>query len=43
MKDTHCEDVSDKKQYNIAEVPLKDMFCDDGVKDKPATNKVSEQ
>ena len=43
IKDTHCEDVSDKKQYNIAEVPLKDMFCDDGVKDKPATNKVSEQ
>lgn len=42
LKETHCEDVSDKKQYNIAEVPLKDMFCDDGVKDKPPANKISD-
>lgn len=36
LKDTFCEDPADKKQHNIAEVPLKDMFCTTDVKDKPS-------
>ena len=31
----------DNKQYNIAEVPLKDMFCSANVKDKPRKKGVS--
>ena len=43
MKDTFCEDPADKKQHNIAEVPLKDMFCTTDVKDKPSARGVSKK
>lgn len=36
LKDTFCLDPADHKQHNIAEVPLKDMFCTGDVKDKPS-------
>jgi Leucine-rich repeat (LRR) protein len=41
LKDTFCEDVADNRQHNIAEVPLKDMYCGSGVVDKPSS-KVSD-
>lgn len=31
-------DPADNLEHNIAEVPLKDMFCEDHVTDKAATN-----
>ena len=43
LKDTFCEDPADKKQHNIAEVPLKDMFCTTDVKDKPSASRVSKK
>lgn len=43
LKDTYCEDPADKKQHNIAEVPLKDMFCTTDVKDKPSARGVSKK
>ena len=43
LKDTFCEDPADKKQHNIAEVPLKDMFCTTDVKDKPSARGVSKK
>ena len=43
LKDTFCEDPADEKQHNIAEVPLKDMFCTTDVKDKPSASRVSKK
>ena len=36
LKETFCEDPRDNKQHNIAEVPLKDMYCTSDVRDKPS-------
>ena len=36
LKETICKDVADNKEHNIAEVPLKDMFCNGNEKDKPS-------
>ena len=41
LKDTFCKDITDNKEHNIAEVPLKDMFCSGNVKDKSPKVKVS--
>jgi len=40
LKDTYCTDPADRLEHNIAEVPLKDMFCDDDVTDKPGKVKI---
>ena len=37
LKDTFCLDRADNESHNIAEVPLKDMFCLGDVRDKPST------
>ena len=37
LKDTYCKDPADNKEHNIAEVPLKDMFCPSDVQDKLST------
>ena len=37
LKDTYCKDPADNKEHNIAEVPLKDMFCTSDVQDKLST------
>eukprot|EP00095_Tigriopus_kingsejongensis_P007576 maker-scaffold506_size152672-snap-gene-0.24 protein:Tk07576 transcript:maker-scaffold506_size152672-snap-gene-0.24-mRNA-1 annotation:"leucine-rich repeats and immunoglobulin-like domains protein 2-like" len=39
LQETYCEDPADQKQHNIAEVPLKDMFCLGEVSDKPPSLK----
>ncbi|TRY67538.1 hypothetical protein TCAL_10473 [Tigriopus californicus] len=39
LQDTLCEDPADKQQHNIAQVPLKDMLCNEEVSDKPASIK----
>lgn len=38
LKATFCEDPADNMRHNIAEVPLKDMFCNGEVRDKPSSN-----
>ena len=35
LQETTCKDPADGKEHNIAEVPLRDMFCADDVTDKP--------
>ena len=40
LKETSCVDPADRQEHNIAEVPLKDMFCTDDVSDKPPRVKV---
>ena len=40
LKETFCIDPVDDRQHNIAKVPLKDMFCDSDVQDKPSTRVV---
>ena len=39
LKETTCKDPADGKEHNIAEVPLKDMFCTTQVTDKQGTRK----
>jgi len=36
LKETFCKDPADNQRHNIAEVPLKDMFCTGDVTDKPS-------
>ena len=36
LKETYCKDPADNMRHNIAEVPLKDMFCTGDVTDKPS-------
>ena len=40
LKETFCIDPVDDRQHKIAKVPLKDMFCNSDVQDKPSTRVV---
>ena len=42
LKKTVCTDPADGDEHNIAEVPLKDMFCNENVSDKPPKVDVSQ-
>ena len=43
LEETFCIDHVDNKQHNIAEVQLKDMFCDGNERDKTPKVKVGDR